>query len=399
MARTSNKKRELSVPLPTSAWVALTDKCNLRCTHCQRELLKKQGLIKGQEMSLQIFDTLEREVFPHLERIQLGGNNFGDQLSSTHWDSFFAEISKFKTNISVVCNGTLLNHDRIKMMVDSGVEFNFSLEGASNESYRKVRGYKFEKFLSTVRETCRQKNERPASGARVNLGFTAFRDNIGDIPDLLRIAAQLGIDRVTITHFVPWQESQRDQSLVYHKKLANQMLRRAQDLGDELDLLVDVPGPFHMNSDSSGTREIESNSNKSFTPCYHPWRSVSINEIGDVMPCCATSIIMGDLRKASFDEIWNGRKYRKLRETVNSPKPLSFCKNCAFRSIEVGSSESITFCSDEHILLGGIGHHKGVKSSRSIFGKAKNVLNGTGPGRKLIFYLREFYRRHGAFIH
>lgn len=399
MERISNKEREHSVPLPTFAWVAYTNKCNLGCKHCQRELLRLQGLMKLREMSDYVFHKLEREVLPHLERIQLGGNNFGEQLLSSNWDSFFTEISKFETSISVVCNATLLNPDRIKMMVDSGVEFNFSLEGASKDSYEKVRGFGFERFLSIVRETCRQKNERLASRARANLAFTAFRDNVCEIPELLTMAAQLGVDRVTITHFVPWQESQRYQSLIYHKKLANQMLKKAQELGDELGLLVDVPGPFHMNSDSSGTREIESNSNKSYTLCYHPWRSVSINEIGDVMPCCATSVVMGDLRKASFDEIWNGRKYRKLRETVNSPKPLSFCKNCALRNIKVGSSESIAFCSDEHILLGGIGHHKGVKSLRSIFGKTKNVLKGTGPGRKLIFYLREFYRRHGAFIH
>jgi len=392
-----NLQQTESPPLPSLAWVALTNRCNLSCSHCQRGVLRKQGLLALREMSVKLFEKLERELFPYLKRIQFGGNNFGEQLSASHWDEFFARVSKLKMDISIVSNATLLNSERIKAMVDAGVEFNFSLEGITGESYAAVRGYKFEKFLGSLSETCQEKLRTVGTGAKVNLGFTAMSDNIKEIPQLLRTATQLGVDRVTVTHFVPWEESQRQKSLVYHKELANQMFRKADELARELNLLVDLPMPFRTDEGREPGSQSEDKSSVAFAPCYHPWNSVSINEKGDVMPCCATSIVMGNLEKSSFPEIWNNGKYRKLRKTVNSDAPLLFCRYCGLRGIEVGSSKALSFCSDEDLLLAAIGHRGHRKSSRSVLRTFKNRLLKTRFGGKLVPYAVDLYREHGAF--
>jgi MoaA/NifB/PqqE/SkfB family radical SAM enzyme len=157
------------------------------------------------EMSWKVFNRLESEVFPYLKRIQFGGNNFGEQLLASNWDSFFERISKFKLGISVVTNGTLLNTSRIKAMVEAGVELNLSLEGVSKEAYEAVRGYKFDKFIGIMKKTCEEKMRMPENGAQVNLGFTIFKDNIREVTDLIGMAARLGVDRIVVTHFAPWQ--------------------------------------------------------------------------------------------------------------------------------------------------------------------------------------------------
>ena len=392
---TSDQGQTKLVSLPSFAWVAVTNRCNLKCMHCQRELLKEQELVKPRDMPWKIFNKLEAELFPHLERIQFGGNNFGEQLLASNWDSFFERISKFKIGISIVTNAILLNPKRIKAMVDSGGEFNLSLEGITKESYESIRAYKFEKFLNIVKETCLEKIKKSESGARVNLAFTIFRDNISEVTALMRISVQLGVDRVSITHFVPWQESHRHQSLVYHRELANQMLEKTEKLARELNLKADIPRPFRI--DKNQDKPIL-NGIRPLSPCYHPWRSVSINEKGDVMPCCATSVVLGSLESSSFSEIWNGRKYKKLRKTVNSSRPLSFCRNCSFRGIEIHSTNPLAFCSDESILLAAIGPDEHSKSFTLLLRKAKNTLQKTSWGRKLIPYLMELYRRHVAFI-
>jgi len=259
-----------------------------------------------------------------------------------------------------------------------------------------VRGWKFERFLSVVREACREKKRNPSTGARVNLGFTAFRDNICELPDLLKMASHLGIDRVTVTHFVPWQENQRGKSLVYHRNIANEMIEKASFLSKEFNLLVDLPKPFR--EDEAQTKaDISKGEVWVRKPCYHPWRSFSINEKGEVMPCCATSVVMGNLEKSSFLEIWNGPKYRKLRKTVNSSQPLSFCGNCGLRGIEVGSSAPLSFCSDENILLAVIGPTNHVRTFTSILRRVKDSLYKVRWGRKLLPGLVEFHRQHGAF--
>ena len=383
-----------SVSLPTFAWVALTNGCNLKCTHCQRGLLQKQGLIRQTEMSWKVFKRLDSEVLPHLERIQFGGNNFGEQLCASTWDKFFARVSKRNIGISIVTNGTLLNSERIKAMVEAEVEFNFSLEGAGKASYEAVRGHPFERFFSIIKQTCEEKIKRSGNGARVNLGFTIFHDNIRELTDLIRMADRLGIDRIIVTHFVPWHESQRRQSLVYHKELANRMLEKTKILARELGIRVDLPKPFRIDDRQEKPASPERRHAK---PCFHPWRSFSINEKGDVMPCCATSVVMGNLERSSFYEIWNGSKYRRLRRTVNSSHPLVFCRDCVFREIAVGSTEPISFWSDEAFLLAAIGPKQSKNSSSLVFRKMKNRLMKKHWGGRILPYLIEFYRRHGAF--
>lgn len=391
----SIQKQKNLVPLPSFAWIAVTNRCNLKCAHCQREFLKEQGLIKPQDMPWQIFNKLEEELFPHLKRVQFGGNNFGEPLLASNWDCYFERANKYNIDVSVVSNAILLNPKRIKAMVDSGGEFNFSLEGITKKSYEAIRGCKFEKFLRIAKETCLEKIKMSESGARVNLGFTVFKDNISEITRLIRKASQLGADRVTITHFFPWQESQRYQSLVYHKELANKMLGKAKKLARELHLKVDLPKPFRIyeNQDKPILHGV-----RSLSPCYHPWKSVSVNEKGDVMPCCATSVVLGNLKRSSFSEIWNGDKYKKLRETVNSSRPLTFCRSCSIRGIDIGSTDSLFFCSDESIILAAIGLDRNTKSFPLLLRKLKNGLWKTSWGRKLIPYLMEVYRRHLVFI-
>jgi radical SAM protein with 4Fe4S-binding SPASM domain len=380
--------------MPSFAWIAVTNKCNLRCTHCQRELLKAHGLLKPREIAWKLFRRLEAEVFPYLERIQFGGNNFGEQLKASRWDEVFEIVSKFKIDISLVTNGTLFNTDRIKELIEAGVELNFSLEGASKESYEAVRGHRFNRFFDIIKETCEEKIKRPGNGAKVNLGFTVFYDNIREITDLICMAARIGVDRIIVTHFAPWKESQRRQSLVYHKELCNRMLEKAKNLAAELDIRVDLPRPFSI---VDSHKKPDPQERKLGKPCYHPWRSFSINEKGDVMPCCTTSVVMGNLEKSSFDEIWNGSKYHKLRRTVNSSHPLVFCRDCAFREIDRESRQPISFWSDEKFLLAAIGTDKHQNSASLVLRNMKNRLKKTKWGAKALPYLIELYRRQGAF--
>lgn len=356
--------------------------------------MKKRGLLKHREMSPKVLNRLEQEVFPHLKRLQFGGNNFGEQLLASNWNRIFEEVSRKDISISTVTNGTLLNSERIQAMVEAGVEFNFSLEGIHKESYQAIRGYEFDKFFSLINETCQEKLKKPQCGARVNLGYTIFRDNILEIIDLIKTSADLGIDRIVVTHLIPWQESQRQQSLVYHKELSNRMLAKAKKLAQELDICIDLPKPFILDCDRD---KPQSNEKTDLKACYHPWRSCSVNEKGDVMPCCASSVVMGNLEKSSFSEIWNGRKFRRLRKTVNSSHPLVFCRDCVFREIDIESSEPVSFWSDDKILLAGIGTEVDKKSSFQVTRRLKNRLLETQWARTLLPYLSELYRQHAAF--
>lgn len=74
--------------------------------------------------------------------------------------------------------------------------------------------------------------------------------------------------------------------------------------------------------------------------CGNPWTHVHVKEDGLVYPCCFSDEVMGDLRKQSFEEIWNGEKYQDLRRSLSELKPWASCKRASCNWIN-GS-----FCSD-----------------------------------------------------
>jgi hypothetical protein len=48
---------------------------------------------------------------------------------------------------------------------------------------------------------------------------------------------------------------------------------------------------------------------------------------GNVAPCCmiAEEVKLGNVGAETFLSVWNGARYRELRETVNSPRPPATC--------------------------------------------------------------------------
>jgi radical SAM protein with 4Fe4S-binding SPASM domain len=67
-------------------------------------------------------------------------------------------------------------------------------------------------------------------------------------------------------------------------------------------------------------------------PCFMLWESVVIAWDGRVVPCCYdfdASVTLGDLKKQSLREIWNGEAYVAMRtKELNGCNDKSLCRNC-----------------------------------------------------------------------
>ena len=331
--------------MPTKAWVSFSEKCNLNCSHCLRE---KNTIFNGPEMPLDIFHKVEKVLFPFLDICKFGGNNIGEQLIAKDWDYFIDQVEKYSFKSILATNGLLLTKKKITKLNKVGWTIDFSTESATKNTYKDVRGGNFDKFISNVAECCDQKKYLHGTGAIVRLCFTIFYDNVEELTQLITLGAELGVDEILVTHFIPMRERQRNQSLVYHKAMANSTFKEAGSLAQKLRISLLLPKPFpirKMNELDEKPHNVTTKS--SLIKCYHPWTSISINEKGDVFPCCITYIKMGNLRNNSPKEIWNSRKYQKFRKTVNSSAPIEMCRNCSLRGKELTSH----LCNNDDALL------------------------------------------------
>ena len=65
--------------------------------------------------------------------------------------------------------------------------------------------------------------------------------------------------------------------------------------------------------------------------CHYPWSSFAIKSNGEVAMCTEdynNEIILGDIKKDSLIDIWNGEKYTNFRKTHFDKKTGDSCNMC-----------------------------------------------------------------------
>ena len=67
--------------------------------------------------------------------------------------------------------------------------------------------------------------------------------------------------------------------------------------------------------------------------CDEPWKKPAIKANGDVVPCCKSNEVMGNLNEASFKEIWYGGRFQKFRRNLLAARVCRHCVKWSSRSI------------------------------------------------------------------
>ena len=67
--------------------------------------------------------------------------------------------------------------------------------------------------------------------------------------------------------------------------------------------------------------------------CHWIYYSMVIHANGDVVPCCRDTrgkFVMGNLLRQSFNEVWNGDRFKKFRKTLLiNQSSISICSLCS----------------------------------------------------------------------
>ncbi len=361
-----NRRAEIAPLPPVFAWITPTGRCNLYCTHCPIRSVPKVGE-ETPDMDAAVLDHIAREVVPGLATVKIGGNNNGEPVLARNFDDFYQRIQRPGLRPWIITNGTLLSAEQIARLASAGAVIDFSMDAATERGHKKIRGRGYEALMASVRGAVEARARHAETGAQVWVSPTVFRDNLDEMPAVVRFALDLGLDGVRISNLIPQTEAQRYQSLVYHRSEANRVFEECRRMAEGARLTLITPEVLEvpaMQTNSKVKLEVPARPD-----CVHPWTSVSIDEKGLVHPCCVSDQVLGDLKTESFAEIWNGRRYRKLRRRVNSRNPQLYCRRCVLRG---SRGATLSPAARDEDLLTAIG------TSRAI-----------DPVQSLIFFLME----------
>ncbi|NLB35262.1 MAG: radical SAM protein [Elusimicrobia bacterium] len=306
------KKIELS-SYPQAIFVQMDAPCNQDCIFCSRpEFYSHFDLDTFRED----FEELLTPVFERVNRINLTGS--GELLflpeakrNLTYFNTFTHAEKMFATN------GSSLTPKMTDHILESGNRYliHMSIHAASEAVHETMVKAKTHQV---VMENLRYANSaRPENGPlKINLIFVATTENIRELPEFVRMAAELGADGVVAYYNYVYRMDQKPISCYFVQDYTDEMIESAREVGKELDINLSLPPTF---------KEEHS---KDTSLCNEAWSQIMVNSHGDIISCDVAGDSNENLKgKKSFMDVWNGEYYKDLRyKLVNKEFDCaSFC--------------------------------------------------------------------------
>lgn len=327
------------------------DDCNLKCIMCEEHSIYSSCQTKRKEegkprrrMDIDLIRKVleESKGSPLREIIP---STMGEPLLYRHFNEIIDLCHEYNVKLNLTTNGTFPKYGAIewaKRIVPIGSDVKISWNGATKQTSELIMiGSNFEKRVQNVKDFIRVRDEVAASGGnfcRMTFQLTFIEIGLEELPDVIRLAASLGVNRVKGHHLWVFTEEMQKESLRRSKDSIhrwNAVVEKALDSAENFRLpngeKVILENIYHL--DESAADELIPDG-----VCPFLGEEAWVSSEGRFNPCCAPDKErlklgeFGNLNNASIDEIWNGSNYQELKKNYLKH---SVCKGCNMRKKQV----------------------------------------------------------------
>ena len=323
------------------------DTCNLRCVMCEdhsiyseKKKMRREKRLPPRIMPISLIEKVVAEAAP-LGLEEIIPSTMGEPLLYQEFDSIIDLCERHGVKLNLTTNGTFPRHGAFywaNRIVPVGSDVKISWNGSTKETHESIMvGTRWEKVLHNLEIFLRVRDlyaERQGHRCRVTLQPTFLESNVHELPELVKLAASLGIDRIKGHHL--WVHFKEMESLSMRRSPEslsrwNEVVRRAREAAHEHRLpngkQVLLDNIFEL--DPGAVDDLAPGG-----PCPFLGKEAWINPEGRFDPCCApdekrrTLGTLGNLHESSLADIWNGEAYRHL---VRTYRTRSLCLSCNMR--------------------------------------------------------------------
>ena len=323
---------------PHVVFIEVTNRCNLLCETCPRTYYTREPL-----KSLSYDEFLHiAEQFPEMRRCTLHG--IGEPLLNRALPRMIAYLKARGVEVLFNSNGALLTPAWQEALVRSGLdEFRCSIDGARPETYARIRGADvLHRVIRGLDGLAKTKARLESTAPRVSIWCVATRENLTELPDLMRLAARLGVPEVYLQRMTFFASEPDQQYGMARESLAifDSALTEQEAIIAECDRLSGTLGvAFRASGGRDGRGSLAAQRSAEAAPwraCLRPWTTAYVTANGNCLPCCISpfttndyeSLILGNLFDKPFVELWNSASYQQFRTKLLSTQPHKACANC-----------------------------------------------------------------------
>lgn len=321
------------------------DHCNFRCIMCEEhsphsdlQVIRRMEKRQRRVMPFDLMRRVVRSLAPRGLR-EIIPSTMGEPLLYKDFERVIALCHEENVMLNLTTNGSfprLGAHRWAELLVPITSDIKISWNGASRETYEKTMlNGDWESALSNIREFVRVRDAHAETGGnrcRLTLQTTFMESTIGELPNLVRLAASLGVDRVKGHHL--W---------VHFDEIRNQDMRRSRNSISRWNAIVKKTQRAAAEVKTPDGRAVlleniallrENDSAVAGGKCPFLGREIWISATGRFDPCCApdaerrTLGEFGNLHDCDILDIWNGSEYRLLPASYRS---RTVCLKCNMR--------------------------------------------------------------------
>lgn len=315
------------------------DDCVLACDMCPCSLPRPPGAGRPRRMEPAVaLSVLEERRGSALG--QVIPSTLGEPLLWRGMDALLEACGKLGLMVNITTAGTFPGRGadawaRALLPVASDVKVSWN--GATARTAEAIMaGLSFEAAVEGVRRLVAVRDAlAPRLGRRptVSLQVTAQEANVAELPDVVRLAARLGVDRVKLNHLQPWLPHLEARSLrrsaeaiARWNAAAAACLAAAEEVRlpsgvrvavqNAVPLAPDPAAPAPAGPCPFAGREAWIHWDGRLAPCPHP--TAARGELGD----------LGSVADTPLGELWDAPAFRAFVEGVPE-HPV--CRTCRFR--------------------------------------------------------------------
>ena len=315
----------------------ITNACNLKCQHCYANAGSSLKDELSTDEAMEVIDCLDRVSVPI---VAFSG---GEPLVRRD----FFDLTRYACDkgiyVAVATNGTLITKEKAQEMKKAGIRFvQISLDGASpatHDSFRGIDGV-YKKTIQGIKNCV-------DAGFFVNIATTATHHNYMEIPQIIDLCEDLGVNWFMLYNFIPTGRGKfisTNDLTPGEREEVLQMLWNQLRKGGKVNVLSTAPQFARV------ALEQEIGYNKKIVPTHFAnpelsGRLVNLAEFiggcgcgrfycairanGDIEPSVFFPLKIGNIRDDDFEQLW--RTNTILTELRNKDLLEGNCGECEYR--------------------------------------------------------------------
>ena len=321
------------------AW-EVTRSCNLNCVHCRAA--SKRGPYPGELDARESFEILEQIAATAQPIVILTG---GEPLLREDIFDLAAHGTRLGLRMVMATNGTLVTPQVAEQIESSGIKrVSISLDGAGaaeHDRFRQVPGA-FDASMKGIE--CLKE-----AGVEFQINTTVTKQNRNQVQDILDLALKIGAVAHHLFLLVPTGRAKDMADQEIDAREYERLLHWFYEVGREVPIALKATCAPHyyrilrQEAHKRGEKvDYETYGLDAMTRgCLGGTAFCFISHQGIIQPCGYLELNCGDLKQASFEDIWNSSAtFKRLRDfsaykgKCGRCEYLRFCGGCRARAHE-----------------------------------------------------------------